>query len=239
MTREFVREKRPSGLPSKDWAWVYVVTNQVNGKQYVGVTGFSVRRRWRRHVNRSGADKPRNGNCPALHAAIRKYGENSFACVAIFAGSDWQATLDAEVALIAAFKTIAPNGYNVTAGGEGVRGITFTEAELKRRSDFANGRVMSEDTRRRMSESSKGRKLSDEHIAKLKSRTFTKETRQKISEANTGRVATAEQRARMSLASTGRIHSNETKAKMSAWQIGKKLSQETKDKIRDKALARH
>ena len=49
----------------KAWA-VYIVTNVMNGKQYVGLTK-SLEKRWDAH-------RRSNGSAPALHAAIKKYG---------------------------------------------------------------------------------------------------------------------------------------------------------------------
>ncbi len=54
---------------------VYLATNKVNGKRYIGVTGKSLAQRRRGHLNRA-----RSGEyaCPRFHAAIIKYGAKNF-----------------------------------------------------------------------------------------------------------------------------------------------------------------
>jgi hypothetical protein len=54
---------------------VYVATNKVNGKRYIGVTGQGLPARKARHVNQAHQGSVR---CPRLYAAIRKYGESAF-----------------------------------------------------------------------------------------------------------------------------------------------------------------
>lgn len=235
--KTFVREMRPSGLPTKEWGWVYLVICLPTGKRYVGVTGFSVRRRWRRHCNRADADRPRNGNCPALHAAIRKYGEDAFTCEAIYAGMDWQATLDAECALIVALESKAPGGYNVTDGGEGVRG-KVSEERRHRLATQNIGRKASEEAKRLRSVALTGRRLSEFQKEKLRNRIFSVQHRSNISKAKKGHKFSDDVRSAMSAGHMGIRPGVETRAKMSAWQIGKKLSEETKIKIREAALAR-
>ena len=53
--------------------FIYVITNTVNGKQYVGQTRLTVGHRWNEHVRH--AKRKRKG---VLHAAINKYGAESF-----------------------------------------------------------------------------------------------------------------------------------------------------------------
>lgn len=224
---------RPNGLPSSGWAWVYAITCVATGKQYVGITGFSVRRRWRRHCNRAGWDKPRNGNCPALHAAIRKYGEDAFTCEPIFAGFDWQATLDAEIALIRVLRTKAPHGYNVTDGGEGQRGREVSDAERKRLGDISRGKKKSPETLARLSASLKGRTLSPQHVQTLRDRRMTEAQRAAMSLARKGRPFPSKPGDW-----TGKKHTEATKQKMSAWQVGKILAAATKEKIRQAMAGR-
>ena len=97
---------------------VYIITNLVNGKVYVGCTTGSLKGRWRRH--RWSAKHPGRGAC-ALHAAIRKYGSQSFSIRALEVVSTSVEDLRAvEVKLIAIHKSLVPHGYNLTKGGEGV-----------------------------------------------------------------------------------------------------------------------
>lgn len=90
---------------------VYLVTNKVNGKQYVGQTIHSIKRRWSWHCHYS-------SGCVALHAAIKKYGRDSFEIRAIDTAKS-RDELDAkETAWIQKLNTLAPNGYNLKTGGK-------------------------------------------------------------------------------------------------------------------------
>lgn len=57
-------------------AFIYVVTNMINGKQYVGQTTESIQQRFSRHC-RSAENQDKDGNCP-FHLAILKYGRSNF-----------------------------------------------------------------------------------------------------------------------------------------------------------------
>lgn len=94
----------------KKYGVIYVVTNSVNGKQYVGQTTSSVSRRWR-CVETS---KSLLGN------AVRKYGRKSFVFKEV-AEAESKKMLDClEQKWIFELKTIAPDGYNLTSGGYSV-----------------------------------------------------------------------------------------------------------------------
>lgn len=54
---------------------IYLVTNAVSDKQYVGQTKTSLRRRWISHVSAARTLAP---GSPILHAAIRKHGPAAF-----------------------------------------------------------------------------------------------------------------------------------------------------------------
>jgi len=52
---------------------VYLITNKVNGKQYVGQTHYSLSRRWKEHI-----DWSKNNRKSVLHKAVFKYGVENF-----------------------------------------------------------------------------------------------------------------------------------------------------------------
>jgi group I intron endonuclease len=86
-----------------------------SGKRYVGQSHKGMAARWREHVAeaRSGSDR-------LLCRAIRKYGADAFRHE-LLAQCDTQAGAHAsERRWIAQRGTMAPAGYNATAGGEGV-----------------------------------------------------------------------------------------------------------------------
>lgn len=99
----------------KPVGYIYLVTNTVNGKKYIGQTK-SVHLRWTKHLWDA-----RNGSPLALHNAIRKYGADNFTieCLEEIVGSHAD-LVSAEILHIAHYSCVAPKGYNLTSGGEGV-----------------------------------------------------------------------------------------------------------------------
>lgn len=96
---------------------VYAITNLINGKRYIGLTEFSLKRRWSQHTHYARRAKP-----TAIHRAIAKYGVENFAIVelASFAkGTDREVLCEMERFYIAQENTLTPNGYNMTPGGDG------------------------------------------------------------------------------------------------------------------------
>jgi group I intron endonuclease len=90
---------------------VYLITNKVNGKKYVGQTSQGIERRWAEHCYASQTRKF------LLHKAIQKYGKDNFE-VAILASAPFPEALDdLERFHIAQHKSIVPNGYNLESGG--------------------------------------------------------------------------------------------------------------------------
>ena len=155
----------------------YLVTNQANGKQYIGVTSSALSRRWRDHLS-----KARRGSRTALHAAIRKYGEDQFVIRVIASVSSKQEAGNLEVQLIKEYSTKVPHGYNITDGGDGViglppemleriaqqnRGRKHTEDAKRRIGIGAKGRVVAQSAREKIGNARRGKPLSAEHKAKL------------------------------------------------------------------------
>lgn len=187
---------------------IYIITNKTNGKQYVGLSK-NLTKRWQNHFCA-------NGGAPALHAAIKKYGKDKFIFSHICDAFNVDAARDIERMLIIQHNTKAPNGYNLTDGGEGVvgRSLTDDEKEKKSRSMFL---LMAS--------------LTPEEKAKkfgTKGRKHTVETLEKMRQSNIGK-------------NLGKTASEETKAKMSAIHKSRPrqpLSDETKEKIRQSLLGR-
>lgn len=148
--------------------YIYVITNVLNGKQYVGQTRRKdVYKRWKEH-KRDGAKG--GGGCRAIVNAIHKYGIQNFTFKIVCVCFDDDLN-DLEPFYVQKYGTLVPNGYNLTKGGEG--GAKSAETR-QRMSEAAKNR--SEEYRRKLSEANKGKIFSDEH-------------RQKMSEAQTARRA--------------------------------------------------
>jgi len=203
--------------------FIYVVTNTVNGKQYVGQTTVPIQKRWQRHCAAARGARP---DCRVFHAAIRKYGPTSFLIETILLKNGASQTdLDArERETIIALGTIAPNGYNLKEGGLGgalhadtkaklsasLRGRRFSAGHRAKISAALKGRTFSSETLARMSNGQRGRKHSPETLHRLS------ESHRGIISPNKGKSPSAETRLKLSLAGIGRIVSEATRTKLSA-----------------------
>jgi group I intron endonuclease len=143
---------------------IYCITNAINGKQYVGQTTLTPAKRWWWHLKYA-----RDGSRSALHCAIRKYGKGAFVVGQIDSANSKEELSEKEIFHIAALKTIAPAGYNLTAGGEGMSGWSPTEETRRKRSESLRGHLVSEETCHKIS-------------ATLRGHAVSVETRQKIAE---------------------------------------------------------
>lgn len=91
---------------------VYIHTNKINGKRYVGVTKMNVNHRWE---NGYGYRE----NQPHFHNAILKYGWDNFDHEIFADGLSEKQALHLEYLLILSLRTQNPQyGYNMTIGGE-------------------------------------------------------------------------------------------------------------------------
>ena len=94
----------------------YMITNNVNGHRYIGITVCALEKRWREH--RSAAN---TGSQKRLYRAMRKYGVENFAIEKIYDATSFEDLQEAEKRLIAQYETHTSlnKGYNLTSGGEG------------------------------------------------------------------------------------------------------------------------
>jgi hypothetical protein len=105
---------------------LYIVTNDINNKIYIGKTYQSLEDRWKRHVYDSKRiDRRTSGK---FHVAINKYGAEHFKIQKITQFEE--GTLEQkEIEYIAKYDSFN-NGYNSTLGGEGARLIDFSKSDI-------------------------------------------------------------------------------------------------------------
>lgn len=113
-------------------ATVYLVTNQVTGDNYVGVTRMTPEERWLAHQSKSRGAKPRSW----FHRAIKKYGPDKFSVVAVASCLSQDAAQATERSVI---RTLRPT-YNQTNGGEFTVGRSITPATRAKLAKSATGR---------------------------------------------------------------------------------------------------
>lgn len=113
---------------------IYMATNLVNGKKYIGFDSAWPRRRGD-HL--SNAFNETNQNKYYFHSAIKKYGKSNFEWIVLYQSLDRKHTLNTmERQFITEYRTYSGfsdcNGYNLTLGGDGVFGrIKSTEERGK------------------------------------------------------------------------------------------------------------
>lgn len=93
---------------------VYVLTNTVNQKQYLGICRGAASRRYQTHRKNA-----RRGAHSKLYSALRKYGPEAFMCEEIARVATWDEACAMERKLIAE-RRLMDVGYNMTSGGEGL-----------------------------------------------------------------------------------------------------------------------
>lgn len=142
---------------------VYVATNSINGRSYIGKTKMPLLKRIRCHKSAAV-----NGGSMGFHGAIRKYGFEAFRWNMLFVSECEAALYDAERELIAAARDRGERLYNRSDGGEGATGAAWTSAARKKLSDTTKGRTFSPETRARLSAALKGKAKSPEHTEKMR-----------------------------------------------------------------------
>lgn len=156
---------------------VYKITNNINSLLYIGITTKTLEARWKRHLAWAKWRKPY-----ALHTAMNTYGTENFKIEAVAEASSIKELKNLEKQFIKEFNCLAPNGYNLTAGGQGVSGYLFTDSVRKIMSEKAKARPpFSEETRLRISISNTGRTMPRDGVEKARA-------------SNTGKTRTPEQK---------------------------------------------
>jgi len=184
--------------------YIYIITNIINAKQYIGITK-DIDKRWKEHKK---AEED-----TYFYRAIRKYGAHNFVIKHFASSKDLESAFFIEKMLIKEHATRSPLGYNSTDGGEGLSNP-------------------SEEIRNKMRKASTGVKRSDETkkkhaLAWLGDKNPMKrdDIRKKRSEYLKGRLANERN------PFYGRKHSKETIAKMKATWAIKKAKTESKETV--------
>jgi group I intron endonuclease len=200
-------ESDDTGSENNDTGWVvYMLTNQVNGKRYIGQT-MNLRKRIAQHRLHC--------QCPLLAKAIAKHGWVNFS-VCVLNGCSCQTRADElERHYIEEKQShVSVGGYNLDWGGRG-------------------GGAKSDDTKKKISAAARGRTHTEETKEKLRTRIVSDETRKLISEARKGVkvVRSPTTCKRLSEALKGKVRSTDHCLKLSEAKRGKPLSAEHRQKL--------
>jgi group I intron endonuclease len=141
---------------------IYLVTNKLNGKIYVGKTARATAdQRWKWHIASARSQK-RNYR---LANAIRKHGADAFEVRDIVRATSVSELNALEIRHIADMNACDPEvGYNMTTGGEGGRPTDEARAKI---TAALTGRTPSLETRRRQSAAHIGKTLPQEQREKI------------------------------------------------------------------------
>lgn len=160
---------------------IYLITNQVNNKIYIGQTNKnkSYQGRFKEHCDQAFDRKHRQ---TALTNAIYKYGVESFTVELIEDDIDEKDIDTREIYYIDYYNSFIKNGcgYNMTLGGQGVHGYIPDDAVRKKISDSLRGRKIDPESTRRATETKKASGYFDY-------RRDSTDWRQKISQSRLGR----------------------------------------------------
>jgi group I intron endonuclease len=151
-------------------AFVYRITNQLNGMQYIGVSKHP-KRRFREHA------RPMLKTTSVIKNAIHKNGLDNFS-LEIICQAPQTYCYELESKIVQELNTIAPNGYNICAGGRGAIGLPGELNGMYGRKGPLSpqygkpgphtGKKMSEETKAKMRAARLGKKRSPEICAKMK-----------------------------------------------------------------------
>jgi group I intron endonuclease len=137
---------------------IYKAINKINGKIYIGVTASTVLARIQQHYKI---------NKYLFGKALRKYGLQSFEFSVIDSALLKEIAFEKEMYWIKSYNSKAPNGYNLTNGGDGRKGHPITEETRDKLRRSHLGHVHSKDHKDKISKSMKGRSFSDVHKQNL------------------------------------------------------------------------
>lgn len=140
---------------------VYLITNCINGKKYVGRTKRGYQFRFKEHIIQA---KDSLDVTSALYNAIRKYGSENFKIELIESNISECDIDDKEIYYIDYYNTFYTSGvgYNMTKGGGGVKGYTHTQATKCKISNSLMGHVFPQSRNEKVRQSMIGREYKQE-----------------------------------------------------------------------------
>ena len=139
--------------------YLYIITNTINGKKYVGQT-VDPKARWTAHKTKKSSQYISN--------AINKYGVESFLFEIVAMSTTQEGADEAETVLIKQYNTLDKKvGYNIKPGGLVATGWHHTEETKSKISATELGKFVTEETRDKMSSSQKMRIRAPEEFVKM------------------------------------------------------------------------
>jgi group I intron endonuclease len=186
---------------------VYITTNLINGKQYIG------------DHSTNNLDDGYLGSGLLIKKAIKKYGKKSFKREILEICESKQEAFDKQEKYINYFNALKPVGYNISPkGGHNVKNCFSKESKKKISESLKRTYKENPELIENLKERRTGRKVS-------------KDTRKKMKNADRSKWKISKQGIENIKNSASNPKSKEHKEKLSIAAQGRKLSDETKNKI--------
>ena len=117
-------------------AEIYIITNLVNNKVYIGITKkkygsttYGYKQRFKKHIHNA-LGKTRNKECPKLYNAINKYGKDSFT-IKLLEECTLENRAILEKQYISKYNSTDDRyGYNISLGGDG-RSVALVDEDIR------------------------------------------------------------------------------------------------------------
>lgn len=183
---------------------IYKITNNVNGKVYIGQS-INIKARWKDHINALNRDDSR---CTLLQRAWKKYGQENFSFEILELCTEDMLD-DIETKYID-FYDARNKGYNIEPGGNKNKCLSDETKQKIREAHL--GKIIPDDIRCKMSESRTGENngMYGKHHSE-----YSKKKMSDSKKGKPGHPATDYQKERSRLANLGKPKSEESKRKMS------------------------
>ena len=171
--------------------YTYMVTNNINGKVYVGSHSWSG----------EGLDPNYYGSGIAITAAVKKYGKENFQVeVLYYYDSVEECRKDEERILTEYNVRDCPHSYNCKNAAIGWdKGLKHSEATKRKMSQAQKGKTLSEEHKQKIAKSMTGENNPNygKKITPNYGKKFSEEHKQKISQANKGRTLSEEHKQKL------------------------------------------
>lgn len=112
-----------NNITQKYEGYIYIISNDINNKVYIGQTIETVEKRYKDHIS---ASKSSNTKGVILYNAMRKYGVEHFIVkelkkISCISNTELRDKInELECYYISKYNSQNPNGYNITSGGSNV-----------------------------------------------------------------------------------------------------------------------
>ena len=145
-------------------AIIYLLTNELTKKQYVGYTDdFNRRMKWYKNSSNS-----KSSVKTKLISSIRKYGWENFTSKIIYENEDKKYTLNVMEPLFIDQYDTFNSGYNLTRGGEGCVGFVLSEEKRNEKSQAMQGENNPMHSSKNRTPSMQGKRHTKETIENMK-----------------------------------------------------------------------